>query len=118
MNNRKDRGKIRIAPVVGPQVLGPGRTLAQPFRRPAIGSSSRPILRPSVSGAGPASASVRVRVTRDLGLFDITMAALGAMVGAAIFLLGGSAYAVAGPLILFSLGVAALIAALPLMSYA
>src|SRR3989442_1809526 len=92
------------------------RTRVQAFRRTAIGSSSRPILRPSVSGAGPASASVRVRVTRDLGLFDITMAALGAMVGAAIFLLVGAAYAVAGPLILLSLGVAALIAALARMA--
>src|SRR5207244_4004529 len=80
----------------------------------AIASSSRPILRPSVSGPGPGSASVRVRVTRDLGLFDITMAALGAMVGAAIFLLVGAAYAVAGPLVLLSLAVAALVAALAL----
>ena len=71
-----------------------------------------------MSGAGPASASVRVRVTRDLGLFDITMAALGAMVGAAIFLLVGAAYAVAGPLILLSLAVAAVIAALAGMAYA
>src|SRR5437870_5734571 len=46
------------------------------------------------------------------------MAALGAMVGAAIFLLVGAAYAVAGPLILLSLGVAALIAALAGMAYA
>src|SRR5438046_2250347 len=82
------------------------------YRLTAIGSSSRPSLRPSVSGAGPRSTSVRVRVTRDLGLFDITMAALGAMVGAAIFLLVGAAYAVAGPLVLMSLAVAALVAAL------
>src|SRR5207244_4031628 len=84
----------------------------------AIASSSRPILRPSVSGPGPGSASVRVRVTRDLGLFDSTMAALGAMVGAAIFLLVGAAYAVAGPLVLLSLAVAALVAALAGMAYA
>lgn len=71
-----------------------------------------------MSGAGPTSASVRVRVTRDLGLFDVTMAALGAMVGAAIFLLVGAAYAVAGPLILLSLAIAALIAALAGMAYA
>jgi len=71
-----------------------------------------------VSGPGPGSASVRVRVTRDLGLFDITMAALGAMVGAAIFLLVGAAYAVAGPLVLLSLAVAALVAALAGMAYA
>src|SRR2546426_415374 len=83
----------------------------------AIASSSRPILRPSVSGPGPGSASVRVRVTRDLGLFDITMAALGAMVGAAIFLLVGAAYAVAGPLVLLSLAVAALVAALAAIAH-
>ena len=71
-----------------------------------------------MSGPGPGSASVRVRVTRDLGLFDITMAALGAMVGAAIFLLVGAAYAVAGPLVLLSLAVAALVAALAGMAYA
>ncbi len=88
------------------------------YRLTAIGSSSRPSLRPSVSGAGPRSTSVRVRVTRDLGLFDITMAALGAMVGAAIFLLVGAAYAVAGPLVLMSLAVAALVAALAGMAYA
>jgi len=46
------------------------------------------------------------------------MAALGAMVGAAIFLLVGAAYAVAGPLILLSLAIAALIAALAGMAYA
>jgi len=88
------------------------------YRSTAIASSSRPILRPSVSGPGPGSASVRVRVTRDLGLFDITMAALGAMVGAAIFLLVGAAYSVAGPLVLLSLAVAALVAALAGMAYA
>ncbi|HEX9567868.1 MAG TPA: amino acid permease [Thermoplasmata archaeon] len=71
-----------------------------------------------MSGPGPGSASVRVRVTRDLGLFDITMAALGAMVGAAIFLLVGAAYSVAGPLVLLSLAVAALVAALAGMAYA
>ena len=71
-----------------------------------------------MSGPGAGSASVRVRVTRDLGLFDITMAALGAMVGAAIFLLVGAAYAVAGPLVLLSLAVAALVAALAGMAYA
>lgn len=67
-------------------------------------------------GVGPAA--VRVRVTRDLGLFDVTMAALGAMVGAAIFLLVGATFAVAGPLVPASLAVAALIAALAGMAYA
>src|SRR5438128_9190199 len=46
------------------------------------------------------------------------MAALGAMVGAAIFLLVGAAYAVAGPLVLASLALAASIAALAGMAYA
>ncbi len=53
---------------------------------------------------GPGAGSVRVRVTRDLGLFDVTMAAVGAMVGAAIFLLVGATYTVAGPFVLLSLG--------------
>jgi amino acid transporter/nucleotide-binding universal stress UspA family protein len=59
-----------------------------------------------------------VRVTRDLGLFDVTMAAVGAMVGAAIFLLVGAAYAVSGPLVFASLAVAAFVAALAGMAYA
>ena len=64
------------------------------------------------------SDSVRVRVTRDLGLFDVTMAALGAMVGAAIFLLVGATYSVAGSFTLASLVIAALVAALAGMAYA
>jgi len=59
-----------------------------------------------------------VRVTRDLGLFDVTMAAVGAMVGAAIFLLVGATYTVAGPFLLVSLAIAALVAMLAGMSYA
>src|SRR5437016_3987196 len=46
------------------------------------------------------------------------MAAVGAMVGAAIFLLVGAAYAVAGPLVLASLALAASIAALAGTAYA
>src|SRR2546425_556533 len=76
------------------------------------------MLRPRVSGPGLPAGSVRVRVTRDLGLFDVTMAAVGAMVGAAIFLLVGAAYTVSGPLVLASLGVAAFVAALAGMAYA
>lgn len=57
-------------------------------------------------------------MTRDIGLFDITMAAAGAMVGAAIFLLVGASYAVAGPFVLASLGLAAVIAALAAAAYA
>lgn len=67
---------------------------------------------------GLPSGSVRVRVSRDLGLFDVTMAAVGAMVGAAIFLLVGATFAVAGPLIIVSLVVAAFVAALAGLAYA
>src|SRR2546428_1457992 len=76
------------------------------------------MLRPRVSGLGLPAGSVRVRVRRDLGLFDVTVAAVGAMVGAAIFLLVGAAYTVSGPLVLASLGVAAFVAALAGMAYA
>ena len=67
---------------------------------------------PSESGA------VRVRVTRDLGLFDVTMAAVGAMVGAAIFLLVGATFAVAGSWAFASVTFAALLALLAGMAYA
>src|SRR3989454_9823146 len=76
------------------------------------------MLRFRVSGPGLPAGSVRVRVTRDLGLFDVTMAAVGAMVGAAIFLLVGATYTVAGPFVLLSLAIAALVAMLAGMSYA
>jgi basic amino acid/polyamine antiporter, APA family len=59
-----------------------------------------------------------VRVTRDLGLFDLTMAAIGAMVGAAVFLLVGATYTVAGPWVLASLALAAVIAAPAAAAYA
>ena len=62
--------------------------------------------------------SVRVRVTRDLGLFDVTMAAVGAMVGAAAFLLLGAAFAVARAAVFASVGLAAVVALLAGMAYA
>ena len=68
----------------------------------------------SQPGAGP----VRVRVTRDLGLFDLTMAAVGAMVGAAVFLLLGATFRVAGGWSFASVGVAAALALLGGMAYA
>jgi len=64
------------------------------------------------------SDSVRVRVTRDLGLFDVTMAAVGSMVGAAAFLLLGATFGVAGGYSLASVAVAAGIALLGGMAYA
>ncbi len=64
------------------------------------------------------SGTVRVRVTRDLGLFDVTMAGLGAMVGAAIFLLVGATFAVAGFWVFMSVGLAGALALLAGMAYA
>ncbi|MGQ0797214.1 MAG: amino acid permease [Methanobacteriota archaeon] len=65
-----------------------------------------------------APSGVRVRVTRDLGLFDVTMAAVGAMVGAAIFVLVGATYSVAGPLTLASVALAGGVAFLAGLAYA
>jgi len=65
-----------------------------------------------------AAGGVRVRVTRDLGLFDVTMAAVGAMVGAAIFVLVGATYSVAGPLTLASVALAGGVAFLAGLAYA
>lgn len=64
------------------------------------------------------SAGVRVRVTQDLGLFDVTMAAVGAMVGAAIFLLAGATFAVAGPFTLLSVALAGVAVLLSGLAYA
>ncbi|OGS48185.1 MAG: hypothetical protein A3K68_06590 [Euryarchaeota archaeon RBG_16_68_13] len=67
----------------------------------------------------PGSADgVRVRVTRDLGLFDLTMSAVGAMVGAAIFLLIGATYTVAGPFTVAGVVLAGFIALLSGLAYA
>jgi amino acid transporter/nucleotide-binding universal stress UspA family protein len=71
-----------------------------------------------VSIAAPAARSVRVRVTRDLGLFDVTMAAVGAMIGAAVFLLLGATFRVSAAWSFASVGLAALIAFLGGMAYA
>ncbi len=45
----------------------------------------------------PVGAQVRIELSRDLRLFDITMIGIGAMIGAGIFVLTGSAARVAGP---------------------
>ncbi len=59
-----------------------------------------------------------MRVTRDLGLFDVTMAAVGAMVGGAAFLLLGATFGVAGGWSFASVGLAAVVALLAGMAYA
>ena len=61
-----------------------------------------------------AASGVEVELKRDLGLFDITMIGIGAMIGAGIFVLLGSAAGVAGPAailaIVFNGGVTAITA--------
>lgn len=59
-----------------------------------------------------------MRVTRDLGLFDVTMAAVGGMVGAAVFLLVGATFQVAAAWSFASVGLAALLALFAGMAYA
>ena len=66
----------------------------------------------------PGPSGVRVRVTQDLGLFDVTMAAVGAMVGAAIFLLAGATFTVAGPLTLLAVVLAGVVVLLSGLAYA
>ena len=44
-----------------------------------------------------ASASIEVRLSREMRLLDITMIGVGAMIGAGIFVLTGIAGGVAGP---------------------
>jgi amino acid transporter len=60
------------------------------------------------------ASGVEVELKRDLGLFDITMIGIGAMIGAGIFVLLGSAAGVAGPAailaIVFNGGVTAITA--------
>ena len=49
------------------------------------------------SVAQPSSQRFQVSLSRDLGLFDITMIGVGAMIGAGIFGLTGIAAGEAGP---------------------
>lgn len=48
-------------------------------------------------GREPGESEVRIELSRDLRFFDITMIGVGAMIGAGIFVLTGSAARVAGP---------------------
>ena len=61
---------------------------------------------------------VRVQITRDLGLFDVTMAGVGAMLGAGIFVLAGSAARVAGSAAWLALPLSAFVALLTAFAYA
>lgn len=59
-----------------------------------------------------------VRLAREMSLMDATLIGVGAMIGAGIFVLIGIAAGVAGPALLFTFGLNAIIALLTAMSYA
>lgn len=64
------------------------------------------------------NSTVKVTLTRDLGLFDITMIGVGAMIGAGIFVLTGSAAHHAGPALLLAFFLNGLVALFTAASYA
>jgi len=59
-----------------------------------------------------------VRLAREMSLMDATLIGVGAMIGAGIFVLIGIAAGVAGPGLLLSFSLNAVIALLTAMSYA
>ncbi len=61
--------------------------------------------------------AVRVKVTRDLGLFDVVMLGLGAMVGAGVFVLAGSVARVAGVAAILGIAMAAFVVFLNSLAY-
>jgi amino acid transporter/nucleotide-binding universal stress UspA family protein len=66
----------------------------------------------------PSNSTVKITLTRDLGLFDITMIGVGAMIGAGIFVLTGSAAHHAGPALLLAFFLNGLVALFTATSYA
>ena len=64
------------------------------------------------------NSTVKVTLTRDLGLFDITMIGVGAMIGAGIFVLTGIAAGHAGPALLLAFFLNGVVALLTAASYA
>jgi len=61
---------------------------------------------------------VEVELRRDLGLFDITMIGVGAMIGAVIFVLTGTAAVVAGPAAILAFIFNGLVTTLTAFTYA
>jgi len=59
-----------------------------------------------------------VSLSRDLGLFDVTMIGVGAMIGAGIFVLTGVAAGAAGPALVLAFLLNGIVAALTAMAYA
>ncbi len=68
--------------------------------------------------ARPGGAPVRIELSRDLRLFDITMIGIGAMIGAGIFVLTGSAARVAGPAAVLVFGINGLVTLMTAFAYA
>lgn len=59
-----------------------------------------------------------ITLSRDLGLFDVTMIGVGAMIGAGIFVLTGLAAGTAGPALVLAFFLNGVVAALTAMAYA
>ncbi len=66
----------------------------------------------------PAGTEVRIELSRDLRFFDITMIGIGAMIGAGIFVLTGSAARIAGPAALVALVINGLVTLVTAFTYA
>ena len=61
---------------------------------------------------------IDVGLSRDLGLFDVTMIGVGAMIGAGIFVLTGIAAGAAGPALVLAFFLNGIVATLTAMAYA
>lgn len=68
--------------------------------------------------ASPSEPSQHVGLVRNLGLFDITMIGVGAMIGAGIFVLTGIAAGTAGPALILAFAMNGVITVLTAMVYA
>lgn len=60
----------------------------------------------------------RTELSRDLGLFTITMVGVGAMIGAGIFVLTGEAAGIAGPALILSFALNGFVTIFTAMVYA
>ncbi len=69
------------------------------------------------AGGGPAGGG-SVELTRDLGFWDVTLIGVGAMIGAGIFVLVGSAAGRAGPALLLAFVLNGIVALLTALVYA
>ncbi|MFQ6106515.1 MAG: amino acid permease [Thermoplasmata archaeon] len=70
-----------------------------------------------MSGEEP-TPEVEIRLSRDLGLLDVTMIGIGGMIGAGIFVLMGSASRVAGSAAIVGLALNGVVALITALSYA